>query len=275
MGSGGGRGDEAAQGQPYEQGPAAEFVDGVGDRRDGAGDSEGFTSPAAVAGQVGCRGGVVFSDGLDHGLPHRAAHTLIGARQLDLAPPDTGSLQGDLEALLHTIATLLTTPPASDIAAAVLGAATHSAELAAQVKDFFADRIAREEPLFTRAMERGELPADADPMLLVDLLAGAAWIRVVLRQLPLEKDFVSRTVHTVLQGARAADLGPTRHPPAAPAYLTLPPVRPYTAPVRSSTTTLPIIGVVDGDFTPGSTQQRRTPHRTRRFHEAGREATAR
>ncbi|MEV5480286.1 MULTISPECIES: TetR/AcrR family transcriptional regulator [Streptomyces] len=129
---------------------------------------------------------------------------LIGARQLDLAPPDTGSLQGDLEALLHTIATLLTTPPASDIAVAVLGAATHSAELAAHVKDFFADRIAREEPVFTRAAARGELPPDADPMLLVDLLAGAAWIRVVLRQLPLEKDFVSRTVRTVLEGARAA-----------------------------------------------------------------------
>lgn len=133
-----------------------------------------------------------------------APHSSAPAK-LDLAPPDTGSLQGDLEALLHTIATLLTTPPASDIAVAVLGAATHSAELGAHVKDFFADRIAREEPVFTRAMERGELPADADPMLLVDLLAGAAWIRVVLRQLPLEKDFVSRTVRTVLQGARAAD----------------------------------------------------------------------
>ncbi|MFD9207205.1 TetR/AcrR family transcriptional regulator [Streptomyces sioyaensis] len=130
---------------------------------------------------------------------------LIGARQLDLAPPDTGSLRGDLEALLHTIATLLTTPPASDIAVAVLGAATHSTELAVHVKDFFADRIAREEPVFTRAVARGELPADTDPMLLVDLLAGAAWIRVVLRQLPLEKDFVSRTVRTVLEGARAAD----------------------------------------------------------------------
>lgn len=75
MGSGGGRGDEAAQGQPYEQRPATEFVDGVGNRRHGAGDGEGLTSPAAVAGQIGCRGGVVFSDGLDHGLPHRAAHT--------------------------------------------------------------------------------------------------------------------------------------------------------------------------------------------------------
>jgi AcrR family transcriptional regulator len=41
---------------------------------------------------------------------------LIGARQLEFTPPDTGSLTGDLEALLHTIVTLLTARPACDIA---------------------------------------------------------------------------------------------------------------------------------------------------------------
>ncbi|MEU8784446.1 TetR/AcrR family transcriptional regulator [Streptomyces sp. NPDC048637] len=128
---------------------------------------------------------------------------LIGGRQLDFTPPDTGSLTGDLEALLHTVVTLLTTRPASDIAVSVLGAATHSPELAVHIRDFFADRIALERPVFDRAVARGELAADADTMLLVDLLAGAAWIRVVLRQLPLGEDFVSRTVGTVLNGARA------------------------------------------------------------------------
>ncbi|MFJ9469201.1 TetR/AcrR family transcriptional regulator [Streptomyces caniferus] len=128
---------------------------------------------------------------------------LVGARQLELTPPDTGSLAGDLEDLLGTITTLLTVRPASDIAVSVLGAATHSPELAAHIKDFFADRIAREQAVFDRAVARGEIRADADPMLLVDLLAGAAWVRVVLRQLPLEEGFVARTVNIVLNGARA------------------------------------------------------------------------
>lgn len=128
---------------------------------------------------------------------------LVGARQLELTPPDTGSLAGDLEGLLGTITTLLTVRPASDIAVSVLGAATHSPELAAHIKDFFADRIAREQAVFDRAVARGEIGADADPMLLVDLLAGAAWVRVVLRQLPLEEGFVARTVNIVLNGARA------------------------------------------------------------------------
>ncbi|MFI0787689.1 TetR/AcrR family transcriptional regulator [Streptomyces lydicus] len=126
---------------------------------------------------------------------------LTGARRLSLEPADTGSLQGDLESLLQTVVTLLTVPPGSDIAVPALGAATQSPELAVHVREFFADRLAREQPLFERATARGELPSDADPMLLVDLLAGAAWLRVVLRQLPVEEDFVSRAVRTVLKGA--------------------------------------------------------------------------
>ncbi|MFE1775155.1 TetR/AcrR family transcriptional regulator [Streptomyces sp. NPDC059008] len=129
---------------------------------------------------------------------------LTGARRLDVELPDTGSLQGDLEALLRTVVTLLTVQPSSDIAVSALGAVTHSPELAGHVRDFFADRIDRERPVFDRAVARGELAADADPMLLVDLLAGAAWLRVVLRQLPVEKDFVSRAVSTVLNGASTA-----------------------------------------------------------------------
>ncbi|MFE3882937.1 TetR/AcrR family transcriptional regulator [Streptomyces lydicus] len=127
---------------------------------------------------------------------------LVGARQLELTPPDTGSLEGDLEALLGTMTTLLTARPASDIAVAALGAVTHSPELASHVKDFFAGRIAREQVVFDRAVARGEIAADTDPMLLMDLLAGAAWVRIVLRRLPLEQDFVARTVRTVLNGAR-------------------------------------------------------------------------
>ncbi|MFD8542854.1 TetR/AcrR family transcriptional regulator [Streptomyces sp. NPDC059649] len=130
---------------------------------------------------------------------------LIGARRLDFALPDTGSLQGDLVALLEAIVALLTAPPSSDIAVATLGAVTHSPELAVHVREFFADRLARELPVFERAVARGELAADADPTLLVDLLAGAAWFRLTLRQLPLDEAFVSRTVRTVLKGAATSD----------------------------------------------------------------------
>jgi len=125
---------------------------------------------------------------------------LIEAPLLDLEMPDTGTLRGDLEALVRAVLTLLTTPPAAHIAVAALGAASRSPELSAHARGFFADRLGRERPIFQRAVARGELPPHADPMLLMDLLGGAVWLRVVLRQTPVEHDFAARAVSIVLDG---------------------------------------------------------------------------
>ncbi|SFI49703.1 transcriptional repressor C-terminal [Streptosporangium canum] len=61
-------------------------------------------------------------------------------------------------------------------------------------------RFAREEAVFDRARRRGELPATADPMLIMDLLAGAVWLRTVFRGLPLDDDFAAKAVSAVLDG---------------------------------------------------------------------------
>jgi AcrR family transcriptional regulator len=128
---------------------------------------------------------------------------LVEAEALDFEAPDTGSLAGDLRSLVDGVTRLLTVPPASDIAVAALGAAVHDPALADAAKGFFADRFARELPIFERARERGEIDASADPMMIVDLLAGAVWLRVVFRQMPLDQDFTDRAVALVLHGARA------------------------------------------------------------------------
>ncbi|MGW0431720.1 TetR/AcrR family transcriptional regulator [Micromonospora sp. NPDC003197] len=127
---------------------------------------------------------------------------LVGTPTLRFDVPDTGSLRGDLEALVEAVLALLTKSPAADIAVTALAAAAHSPELAAHARAFFADRLARENPVFARAAARGELPPDTDPTLLMDLLAGAVWVRVVLRQTPVGEDFARRTVSFVLDGVR-------------------------------------------------------------------------
>ncbi|WP_406294526.1 TetR/AcrR family transcriptional regulator [Embleya sp. NBC_00888] len=126
---------------------------------------------------------------------------LTGAGRLDFPLPDTGSLRGDLIALMNGIVALLTTPPTSDIAVATLGAVTQSPELADHTREFFADRLTREQPLFERAVARGELAPDTDPMLLTDLIAGAAWLHLVFRRLPLDNHFVTTTIDVILNGA--------------------------------------------------------------------------
>jgi Tetracyclin repressor-like, C-terminal domain/Bacterial regulatory proteins, tetR family len=54
----------------------------------------------------------------------------------------TGSLRGDLVALVEGVRRLLTEPPACDVAVAALGAAVRHPELDA--RRFFADRFAEE-----------------------------------------------------------------------------------------------------------------------------------
>jgi AcrR family transcriptional regulator len=123
---------------------------------------------------------------------------LVEADLLGFEPPDTGSLRGDLIAIVEGIRRLLTEPPARDIAVAALGAAVDHPELDA--RRFFMDRFARERRIFERAVRRGELAESVDPMLIVDLLAGAVWIRAVFRGLPLPDGFAAKAVSAVLDG---------------------------------------------------------------------------
>ncbi|MFJ2894535.1 TetR/AcrR family transcriptional regulator [Streptomyces sp. NPDC087218] len=124
---------------------------------------------------------------------------LIHARVLDVDIPDTGSLRGDLIALVEQIIGLLTNGRTEPVARALTsGTGLPDDELAALTRDFFADRFSREQPVFARAGARGELPADADPMLLLDLIAGAVWMRVLLRREPVPPDFARDVVDAVL-----------------------------------------------------------------------------
>ncbi|WP_043627132.1 TetR/AcrR family transcriptional regulator [Nonomuraea candida] len=136
------------------------------------------------------------------------AAALVESDVLAFEAPDTGSLRGDLVALVEGVRRLLTEPPGSDVAVAALGAAVRHPELDA--RRFFADRFAREREIFERAVRRGELAESADPMLIVDLLAGAVWTRAVFRGLPVHDGFAAQAVATVLDGVAGGV--PTRDP---------------------------------------------------------------
>ncbi|MGR6923569.1 TetR/AcrR family transcriptional regulator [[Actinomadura] parvosata] len=123
---------------------------------------------------------------------------LVESDVLAFDAPDTGSLRGDLVALVESVRRLLTEPPGSDIAVAALGAAVRHPELDA--RRFFTDRFARERRIFERAVSRGELKESADPMLIVDLLAGAVWMRAVFRGLRPGDDFATEAVSALLDG---------------------------------------------------------------------------
>ncbi|RFU36498.1 TetR/AcrR family transcriptional regulator [Actinomadura logoneensis] len=160
---------------------------------------------------------------------------LVDAPLLDLPMPDTGTLRGDLTALVDGLIRLVaggTATGASEdetdgegggdavvgaasgdasgavggeaggAARAALAAAVGNPELAAHFRAFFADRLAREQAIVDRAVRRGELRPGADTMLLMDLLAGAVWTRAAFRGEPVPPDFAARAVSAVLDGLR-------------------------------------------------------------------------
>jgi AcrR family transcriptional regulator len=117
--------------------------------------------------------------------------------------PDTGSLTGDLTEMAARVQDLLADPKTRAVVeAALVGAVRHPA-MRELVTQFLDDRLGRHQPLFTRAVERGELPADLDPALLVDAVAGALWIRLLVRRRPVPDDFAGRLVALLADGISA------------------------------------------------------------------------
>lgn len=128
------------------------------------------------------------------------AVALTESRVLAFAVPDTGSLRGDLLALARSITGLLTDPATAAIATAALAAAPTRPQIAAITRSFFADRMEREQEIFDRAIARGELRAGTDPAAIMDLLAGAVWFRLRLRNEPVGPEYLDYLVDLVLSG---------------------------------------------------------------------------
>jgi AcrR family transcriptional regulator len=189
-----------------------------GARRPGSGPRQAeviFTATLELLGEHGYDGltmeGVAARSGVNKTTIYRwwpAKDALLGAALLDsslleLAVPDTGSLRGDLLGLTEHVLRLLGTEPTAAVIAGALAANAGRPHLADLVKTFFADRLAKELVVFERAERRGDLRAGVDPMLVLDLLAGAVWARVMIRQAPVPDDFAAQVVDLVVAAVAA------------------------------------------------------------------------
>ena len=108
---------------------------------------------------------------------------------LELPPPeDTGSLRGDLEALIRRIVALLTRPVAAAAVPGLFADLGSDRELAARFEQtFISPARAVVAAALDQAVARGELRARPDPELVHVLLLGPLFIWVhVLRRPPAE-----------------------------------------------------------------------------------------
>ncbi len=108
--------------------------------------------------------------------------------------PDTGTLAGDVRALLLNVAELLRTARWSSVMPSIIDAAERDPNLAAvhsRIQRGHADPL-RE--VITRAMRRGDLPATTDPAVLIAGLLGPLFYRRWFSREPLDEQFVESVV---------------------------------------------------------------------------------
>lgn len=92
-------------------------------------------------------------------------------------PIDTGTIEGDLLAAAHRLRAVFTATDVGRAVPSALLAAARFPEFADAHHRFIADRRAPMLATVERAIERGELRADTDPALLMDLVTGPIFYR--------------------------------------------------------------------------------------------------
>jgi AcrR family transcriptional regulator len=126
-------------------------------------------------------------------------------RSADAIPaPDTGSIKGDLLAILREVLAYV----GSAAGTAILRAATLPVDHAyADVREgFWAHRLDALTPVVARGIERGELRAETDGRLLLEMLIAPIHGRLLLTGEPVGDELAERLVDLALNGAAPREL---------------------------------------------------------------------
>ncbi|MER7728060.1 TetR/AcrR family transcriptional regulator C-terminal ligand-binding domain-containing protein [Streptomyces sp. NPDC096323] len=120
-----------------------------------------------------------------------------------LAFEDTGDIERDLAAQLHSFVGLLTELPAGPVIAQFVGAAQSDPALAdAFAQHYTHPRRRLAVDRLTRAQRAGQIRAEVDPQVVVDQLWGACYHRLMLPDEPLDAAFADALIDNLLRGIR-------------------------------------------------------------------------
>ena len=113
--------------------------------------------------------------------------------------PDTGSVREDLRRFVRAIAANITSPLGAALVATLTGEPSDAAT-DALVHDFWRTRFALAGEIVQRGIERGELRADVDPDLVVELLVAPLYLRLLVTREPVTRRYADRVVDLALAG---------------------------------------------------------------------------
>jgi len=117
--------------------------------------------------------------------------------------PDTGTFAGDLRAALGAWVSAVSGTIAGTMLVGLIAEIQHDRGLAVAWQDqVIAPLRAQYSIMLDRAVSRGEIPADTDAGVVLDLIFGACYYRLLQRR-PLNEQFVKQVVDVVAAGVGA------------------------------------------------------------------------
>ncbi|RKQ84825.1 TetR family transcriptional regulator [Solirubrobacter pauli] len=151
--------------------------------------------------EVSRRSGVAKTTIYRH-WPSREALVLEAAARISAQEPvpDTGTLEGDLTALLVSLGAKLTSARWSSVVPSLVDIAERDADFAALHSRIQRGHASSLRAVLERAVERAELPADADVPGLISALIGPLYYRRWFSREPIDAPFVTLVVDGVLGG---------------------------------------------------------------------------
>ena len=119
----------------------------------------------------------------------------------DIPVPDTGSARDDLLALMRDAVAAYSDPVQAGVVPNLLGAMRHRPDVAAAERGgFLARRRAALREVLDRGVARGELRADLDFELALDVLGGALFYRLLVTGGPLDDRLATGVAELILRG---------------------------------------------------------------------------
>lgn len=121
--------------------------------------------------------------------------------------PDTGTLRGDLEAVLGGFEHPLTDQELQRVFPQMIAAAKVNPDVADAYREFIAQRREPLQVVLQRAVARGEIDPEADLQVVHDLLVAPLMYRWLVSDAPIDATVVGRIIAVVTAGVAV----PVRH----------------------------------------------------------------
>lgn len=113
---------------------------------------------------------------------------------------DTGSLEGDLVAMLRRYLEEFLATPLATVYPSLAAERAHNPDLSEFLDPLLKGRRQPLSRAFARALERGELREDVDPDLAADLVVGPIAVRLFFRGMKIHPDMVEPMIDLALRG---------------------------------------------------------------------------